>query len=370
MLHTVRVVGPDTGQKIGLQFKSNGELVYATWKQSRFAVQGVPCLGAGQLSPKPSRQRLRSLDISDILSLMSRKIRKSTRRDLLKWTVASAAAVESGKLVHAASPDSAPATPIATTMRDLFWIWTHAEGAYKKEYGLPRPSRMTPVEGATYLDVPNLLFIRYSGNPPLPFDQYAISFRPMRRVIWSLVGASGQSSDAEREHVLDLAKRFPNIVGFIMDDYFRPDGNGSLTVEQLKELRKHLVIGGKQHDLFVVLYQHQLALPVQAHLDFCDKITFWTWEAQHLKNLESSFDQLEKLAAKHGKFLGCYLWDFGTGKPMPLEFMKKQCQLGQRWLEQGRIEGMIFLASNICDLELETVEWTRRWIAEVGSQRL
>ncbi len=35
---------------------------------------------------------------------------------------------------------------------------------------------------------------------------------------------------------------------------------------------------------------------------------------------------------------------------------------------EGRIEGMIFLASNVCDLELDTVEWTRKWIADVAQQ--
>jgi hypothetical protein len=50
--------------------------------------------------------------------------------------------------------------------------------------------------------------------------------------------------------------------------------------------------------------------------------------------------------------------------------MKKQCDLGLRWLMEGRIEGMIFLASPICDLELETVEWTRQWIARNGARPL
>ncbi len=299
---------------------------------------------------------------------MRRETPSSTRRDLLKWTVATAAATRAGSLASAAGPDSNPKDAIANTLADRLWIWTHAEGSYKLEYGLPRASRMTPVEGAVYLGLPNLLFVRYLGTPPMPFDQYAIAFRPFKRVVWSLVGASGQSSDEERKHVLGLASRFPNIDGFIMDDYFRNDGSGSLSVEQLKELRSQLVIGGKKHNLFVVLYQHQLTLPVAEHLEFCDKITFWTWKAQDLTRLESSFDHLEKLAPKHGKLLGCYLWDFGTSRPMPLDMMKKQCELGRRWLEQGRIEGMIFLASNVCDLELETVEWTRRWISEVGSR--
>jgi hypothetical protein len=255
------------------------------------------------------------------------------------------------------------------TLRDRFWIWSHVAGSYKGIFGLP-DSRMTPVEGAVYLGVPNVLFIRFHEKPEMPFDQYAIAFRPFKRVVWSLVGASGQSSEEERKHVLDLAGRFPNIVGFIMDDYFHPDGSGSLSVEQLKDLRSQLVIGGKRHDLCVVLYQHQLELPVSKQLEFCDKVTFWTWKAKDLDKLESSFERLEKLAPKQGKLLGCYLWDFGGKKPMPLELMKKQCELGRRWLKKGRIEGMIFLGSNVCDLELEAVEWTRKWIAEVGSELL
>ena len=52
---------------------------------------------------------------------------------------------------------------------------------------------------------------------------------------------------------------------------------------------------------------------------------------------------------------------------MPIALMEKQCQLGLQWLRSGRIDGMIFLASCICDLTLETVEYTKRWIHEVCS---
>jgi hypothetical protein len=290
----------------------------------------------------------------------------TTRRDLLRLGVAAAASAGMGNSAATAAQATSRGGAETAILRDHLWIWTHAEGAYKQEWGLPRTSRMTPVEGAVYLDVPNLLFIRYGDNPPMPFDQYAIAFRPMKRVVWSLVGAGGQSHDEETKHVLDLARRFPNIVGFVMDDFFRKNGSGSLSVEQLKDLRSRLLIDGKRHDLYVVLYQHQLDMPVTGHLEFCDKITFWTWQAKDLARLESAFSRLEKLTPKHGKVLGCYLWDFGTSKPMPLDLMKKQCELGRKWLEQGRIEGMIFLASNVCDLELETVEWTRKWIAETG----
>ena len=39
-----------------------------------------------------------------------------------------------------------------------------------------------------------------------------------------------------------------------------------------------------------------------------------------------------------------------------------------KWLRQGRIEGMIFLAAGLCDLNLEAVNWSRSWIAQVGDQ--
>jgi hypothetical protein len=55
---------------------------------------------------------------------------------------------------------------------------------------------------------------------------------------------------------------------------------------------------------------------------------------------------------------------------MAVEMMRHQCELGLRWLREGQIEGMIFLASCICDLELEAVEWTRSWIARVGAEPL
>ena len=62
------------------------------------------------------------------------------------------------------------------------------------------------------------------------------------------------------------------------------------------------------------------------------------------------------------------MWDYGQKRAMPVDLMAMQCETGLEWLHQGRIEGMIFLASCVCDLELEAVEWTRSWIARVGGE--
>ena len=70
------------------------------------------------------------------------------------------------------------------------------------------------------------------------------------------------------------------------------------------------------------------------------------------------------------KVLGCYMWDYGQKGPMPVDLMEMQCELGLKWLHEGRIQEMIFLASCVCDLELEAVEWTRRWVARAGDTPL
>jgi hypothetical protein len=191
-------------------------------------------------------------------------------------------------------------------------------------------------------------------------------------VVWSIVGARGESVDTDRADVISLATRFHNISSVILDDFFQAPEEGetvaAFTFDELRALRQQLAIGTRQLDLWVVVYTHQLTESVVPYLNFCDVVSFWTWRAEDLANLESGFAKLEKLLPTKRKVLGCYMWDFGAARPMPLDCMKQQCELGRAWLQAGRIDGMIFLASPICDLELEAVEWTRQWIAEVGDE--
>jgi hypothetical protein len=402
------------------------------------------------------------------------------------------------------------------TVRDRFWIWAHEAHAYDNAWGLQRNGRITPVEGAYYLGVPNIILIRCEAKPAPPFEQYAVPFQSLKRVYWSITGAGGATSDEERDHVFRLAAKLPNMTGVFMDDFFQFSGSGrpqwlaenapqfpvylevefaaptgltavelaqsdwgtgdyrsgdfvlqvreagggwrevgkgtlpdtagakckvaldgtgrpgfrigilnthdregahscglsrveawagekavslkgakltatssyaghgpdslnqeakaeapaALSVGQLQKIRERLVVNGRRLDLGVTLYTYQLDPAIRSHLDYCDVVSLWTWEAKDLRLLQENFAKYKALAPNKRTLLGCYMWDFGTGKPMPIVAMKKQCEFGLARLRDGQIEGMIFLASNICDLDLETVDWTRRWIAEVGDQPL
>ena len=144
----------------------------------------------------------------------------------------------------------------------------------------------------------------------------------------------------------------------------------SLTPQQLRELRKRLVIGGRRIPLQVVVYSHAIIPRAAHHLRHVDAITLWTWDPNEIRNLEQTLKRLEELVPDKEIILGCYMYDFGKRKPLSVELMKQQTELGYQWLRQGRIKGMIFLASPVCDLDLESVEWTRQWIGRVADQAL
>jgi len=294
-------------------------------------------------------------------SLNSKKITTSRRSFLVTSSLIAAGVVS----------QESEAKNVKEKLRDKLWIWTHYEGSHNKDYNIPAPSRMTPAEGALYLGIPNLLFIRYEGKPAVDeFYRYAVSFKPFKKVVWSLVGAGGATGNEERNKVISIAEKFPNICGFVMDDFFKDDGTGALTAEDLGKIRENLVIGGKKKDLYVVVYTHQIDSPIKGLLNYCDKITYWTWHSKDIPDMERNFEKLEKVAPEQGKLLGCYLWDYGDKKPIPLELMKKQCEIGKKLLKEKRAEGIIFLGSNVCDLELETVEWTKKWIEENGNEMI
>jgi len=418
-----------------------------------------------------------------------------------------------GFALHSAAESGEP-----RTVRDAMWIWAHIEGGYDNLWGLPRNSKMTPSEGAKSMGLRNVIMIKYLGKPKPPFNEYAAQFRDMDKVMWSIVGASGETSDKERDHVLDLAAKMPNVTGVFMDDFFflQPgevtphwlaennvrfpvsltltlpeptaidrltltqsdwktsdyrsarfavdlaadegqykeaatgvvpnspgavvevalpktqaravririlgthdadgaescglqrvqlwqggkavssenikveasseypghsaksvlpikdaEGQGApaaLTVDDIERLRKRLVLKDRKLDLGVTLYTYQLGERVVPHLKHVDVVSLWTWEAQDLEHLEDNFARFQALVPGKRVLLGIYMWDFGTNKPIPLDLMKKQCDLALKWLREGKIEGMIFLATNICDMDIEAVDWARDWIADVGDE--
>jgi hypothetical protein len=324
---------------------------------------------------------------------------RKSRRAFLGAAAAGAASVT---LAAATDRPAAAAQPAPSMVRDHLWIFTTPAGLDNDslERGHCRGgSRMTPAEGAFYLTVPNLLLIRCNNLPKLPrdepgrtktsFEQYAISFQPLDRVVWSVVGGGGIGSMKELDYVLPLAKKFPNISGIYLDDFTieqkladgRTGSRPALPPGELQLVREKMKSLGRPMDIWVTLYTYELLPkhpsyrrcdpPLADFLHLFDVLTLWTWNANELPKLEESLAALEAVAPKKRRIaLGLYIWDFPNDRPVPLELMQLQCELGLKWLKEKRVQELIFLANTVLDVGAPGGEFARNWIAKVGGQKL
>lgn len=275
-------------------------------------------------------------------------------------------------------PVPAPAQDTRITVRDRFWVYGQEPGAIDgKEYAPKGHSYITAVEAASYLSVPNLIFEFCWRHPELQAHawQLTIPMRRLKQVVWAIIGCSGWCDDAYTDSVLQLAEKTPNITGVIMDDFFQknpkdPSGFGSLTLAQLEQLQQRLKRSEKKLDLWVCAYSTDLNHPVQRDLALCDVISIWVWKADELGQLPTILAKFEETAPQARKVLGCYMYDYGASRPMSISAMKFQCELALEWIKAGRIDGIIFEGSNVCDFGFDSVEWSREWIGKVGDQEL
>ena len=297
-----------------------------------------------------------------------------TRRKLLEAAALVAGAQLNTRLLPAE-------TRSGGTVRDRLWLWSHVAGSYNGEYNLPGQSRITPVEAAFYLSIPNVFMVELNGRPPVEqLEQFAVPFQSLEQVAWSVVDPQENTPDAERQAVLDFAFKTTNVTGVVMDDFFvhrkswKEGQVADLSIDQLHQMRKILQRGSKRLNLWVVLYEHQIAEPtfpsLAPYLDLCDVVQVWIWNGKNIPHITGTLDAFEKLLPHKRKVLGCFMWDFGGKKPQPIALMQQQCETSLQCLREGRIEGIVFAASWLCDRNLQAVGWTRDWIQRVGRQKL
>lgn len=255
------------------------------------------------------------------------------------------------------------------TLKDNLWIWGQPAGSHHKVenniWNLPGENKMGAVEGAEYLGIPNICIVSSGDDPAPPFDNEAEKLKHCPKVAWSIVGDGSSKRFSEGktdlEDVLKIAEKYPNIVGGVMDDFFRPDRQEVFTPEMVKEYAEKLHKSGLE--LWTVLYEHELTEEVRPYLEHCDIISFWTWDAANLNNMEENMAKVQALVSPDKKiYAGCYMWDYNWGKPMPMDLVKYQFEIYKKWFEEGIISGMVVCSNCIADLGIEAADYTREWI--------
>ena len=260
--------------------------------------------------------------------------------------------------------------PYDRTLRDRLWMWGHDAGSTKGQYNIPDGGRILPADAIRYMGIPNVCMIRWRSMPEPPFDNYVKQFAQTKRLAWSIVDGARQPYAEKKRLAFELARKMPNLVSVYLDDFFLGDATpkgeeaaANLSVSDLQALRSELEAQQRRLDLSLVLYSNQLKPAIARHIQLCDVVSFWTWKATDLVNLQSNFQAYRQIIPDKRTLLGIYMWDFGNSKPITLELMEHQCALGLQWLKEGKIEGLIFHCTPLCDMKLEAVEWSRAWIA-------
>ncbi len=251
-------------------------------------------------------------------------------------------------------------------IHDSIWLWCHPTGCYNGRWNLPGESVLSPVVALSYMGIKNAVMVVFCDEPKPPFGDYAVQFSRTDKVVWSIIGDGGSKRNNESSdlaHVIALRKQLPNLRAGIMDDFFEQGRNGNL--DRVKSYADALHAAGLE--LWVVLYGHQLDTPLlKEFLKICDVVSFWTWKARELPLLSNRFERLKNIAPDKKIALGCYLWDFGDSKPISIADMEFQCGFALDTWRAGLASDIIMLGSPLVGMDIEAVNWSRKWIGSLS----
>jgi len=303
------------------------------------------------------------------------------RRDFLKTTSALMAA---GSLAGAASwsrAGEAARFSYEDNLRDRLWMWGHDSGVYDGPngvYNIPLGEPISMADGIKSMGIPNVCVIRGGISDA----DYREQFRDVKRVAWNLSSGSNESYRALKDHAFGLRETMPNLTGYYLDDFFRfgdrPgfDRNSetvmapaALSLEELKRLHEEMTAHGPRLELSMVLYTHLLCPAIKPALRHVDVVSLWIWNGGDIEKIEESFQTYRALAPDKPTLLGIYMWDFGGRKELSVELMAKQLDYAHGLFKEGRIDGLIFHCTPLCNKGLAAVDYARDWIAKHGEER-
>lgn len=257
-------------------------------------------------------------------------------------------------------------------LADAGWVW-EGQGL---DPGV-HPSIFGVGEGADFFGVRKVHFLFHPTNE-LVLDK----LRDKKAVVCDIskwlfadVGANGsecvvdgapESVIREAELVSRFSKMYPNVRGGFYDDMkglMQREGAGA---EACAAVYRALKSANSSLDLECVVYAHELDAADfwQPLLPYIDIVSFWVWGHEKLATLEDDLARCRDTFAGKPVRMGCYLRDYPSESPMPMDAVRRQWDIVLQGLSDNRLEGFDILGTVLIDGQLEQARWIRDFIRD------
>ena len=252
---------------------------------------------------------------------------------------------------------------------DVGWIW-EGQGL---DPGV-HPSIFGVGEGADFFGLRNIHFMFHPTNDLAlqklsRFDKVVCDISKWRfRDCGTHGGGSESYPDAGLDNIRAEAERlsrfsltYPNLAGGFFDDMKGLVEKQGHSLEDCASIKAALKSANSALSLECVVYAHELDKPEfwRPFLPLIDIVSFWVWGYQHLEQLEDHLARCRDVFPGKPIVMGCYLRDYPTRAPVPMDALQHQWKVVLRALHDGRIDGFDILGAVLIDGQLEQATWIR-----------
>lgn len=256
-------------------------------------------------------------------------------------------------------------------LSDALWVWGHPANSLKGAFGITQDSSFAPGAGAAWLGAKNVWLVPMN-RPEEPDALCAEALAAGAQTLGYSIERAGEDP-AVIDRLIALHARCPQVDRGVFDDFFNEENVGSnrasLTPEALQAMREKLHAAGMS--MWMVLYTRQFDTPdIRRYIDVFDGVTLWFWEEREVAAFAACCRRFFDLTPRKRRMVGCYLYDFGGGKPADAPTVLCQLEAHRRWLHEGVLEGVILHTNAVLGMGHPAPQAAREWVARHGAELL
>jgi len=263
------------------------------------------------------------------------------------------------------------ATGCSVSMKDVGWVWEGQgldPGVSPSIFGVGEGCAYFGLSRAVYIFHPNddlgLRKLAHLDEVTCDISKWRFTEQRDPFAVRHVVDASVASVTAEAANVSRLSLRYPNITGGFHDDMLGLTRREGYRPEQYGAIYDALKSANPALKLWVVVYTHELNPESWAgYLPFIDIVNLWIWRYQDIDSMDEQIALCRRLFPGKPINMGCYLRDYPSVAPVPMDALRRQWEAVRRNLDAGLIEGFSILGTVLIDTQQEQAEWVRQFIA-------